>query len=359
MDGASITPSVCSERAAIAAVVSLAVLVPVTVAHSQSDEPPPQHEVLLVATGDVDADEPLQELALAIEAHLSAFPIAVELLAEEIAVAESEATWALARERDALSVAWLSEDRSTFFILTPALDTQPRSRPVPDTGGGWASRCEVMGAMLASELEPLIAAGVLDTPPQPEEEEEVPEEEEVVEPALPRPPTRGVLYIGYLPTWLAGGDQYLNGVAVGGGLRPWTALEITVELDSIQPADLGLEDNDGRLVRVPLRLSAYGMFPMGWSRVDLGLVGALVAELWQVAWLGYDTRDEDATRIHFDPGLSLAVRLRLWPLPWLAPFMDAGVDFFYMPNRYRIGGETILQRDALQPRLVVGVAFRL
>lgn len=312
----------------------------------------PRATVVLIHTANEPAHEPLWQLQLAVEAHLSSLPVAVTTALHD----DGEINFVTAREilerQGALSVAWLAADRGSFYTFTPSLGDRAHPHELPAAGEAWATRCEVIASAWLPELEPLFGEAVEEVPPA-ETPASIPEPAETPQRKLPP----FLASVAYLPMPVAGPTIYRSGVGVTAGLRIGTRLELTGEFNLMLPIPLGVPGSDARLARWPLRVNAALLWPVG--RFELGGVAAVVLDLWQVRELGYTTGDPAATRLHADAGLSLAGRFRIRALPWLAPYADVGADLFFGADPFTLGEEVLFERGALQLRLVVGVVVVL
>jgi len=303
------------------------------------------------ATG-IDAERS-HALRTALEAHLRIYDVVVLL---EGATHPGADIAAVAARYRATAVVWLEDGDQRFGVLAPGLSSHPSLRHIPDTGEGWAARCEVMAAVLLSELSPLLAG------PQPGPLR--PTGDALADPPVgevdggqsrTKPAVNGSASMAYAPTILAAEGPVLHGLALGLGLRFGRHLEFGLGFDAAQPARLDALGDDAALARWPVRLVVRGLLSAG--SVEIGVGAGAVVEPWQVRGQDVQPAIAQIASVHVDAALALALRLRVVALPWLTPFADFGVDAFPGPNRYRLGGDVVLERAAVQPRLVVGVAL--
>jgi hypothetical protein len=296
------------------------------------------------------SDDQLDELRGALQAHLSAWQVEVTLAEAESPVAEL----------------WLTAD-GHFGILTPALSDEPILRAVPDTGEGWAARCEVMGTVARSVLEPVLAGTLpeaIETLDETDDDGDAPavapREDGGIQTRSPARRPHGAhlaVTAGYAPTILSGQGPYLHGATVGLGVGIGRHLEFGAEFALVETADLNVPTSDVALGRWPVRVHAAGI--VGSDRLDLALKLGAVIEIWRIRDLDYETVAADLGELQTDAGFTVAARARLKPLPWLAPYAEIGVDLYPSTNRYLYLGNTQLRRSAAQPRVVVGLMVLL
>lgn len=130
----------------------LALLLAATPGHARAAQPSEGRVIVLLHTP--GGQERMDDLRLALEAHLSEDPAELRLVevarrAGARAPAELDR---LAAEHGATALVWLDDDGVEIFVFVPGQEASPRSREVPDYGEGWASRCEAMAMIVASDL---------------------------------------------------------------------------------------------------------------------------------------------------------------------------------------------------------------
>lgn len=302
--------------------------------------------VLLLASPEPGEPGPhdLQRLRLAMEAHLSAHAVTVVLLQSSPADAP-----VLAEAAGIAAVTWLQDD--TIHMVAPLLGREPTVRHVPPTDEGWPARCELMAAMLLSELTPILT-GDLPAQPAVADLRQPPAE---VSTAPTRPRVVPAALIGYAPELLSIDGPYLHGIDLGAGVAIGHHLEITLATALVECAPLDGAGAEARLRRWPLRLGVCASVPV--SLLDLGLVAGPILEIWRVQGLDEPATDERTSSTQVAPGLGLAFQLRVRATTWLSPFVTAGIDIHASNHRFLYRGTPILERAATQPRLVVGVRF--
>jgi hypothetical protein len=319
-----------------------------------------------------------EQLRHAIESHLSSYPVIVLLVQDGTSPEEGGAREAEARDllvsSQALSVTWV--DGEQLSILTPALHDRVTTRRVPDAGEGWAARCDAMAAVVLSELTTVFDEGLDAAVAEGQSGDggsiEPPEDFRLRTPGpetgpgsgrappdvVPPPSRLGlalVLSAGYIPVRLSAAAPWVHGGSFGAGLAAGRHLEVDLGLDLTGGVPLGIPGNDGVLVRWPFRLGAMAVLPLGIVVLSGG-VGAVI-EVWQVRQLGYTPADDTATATRRDVGLTPLFRLRVFVLPYLAPYLEAGADLFFSSNRFVSHGSTVLERAAVVGRLAFGVSL--
>ena len=249
----------------------------------------------------------------------------------------------------AIAVAWLTPWQDRLFLYIPALDEQPRQRPLPPPSEGWTAVSQAAATMKASELQPLLVA--VDVPPVEVVEPDEIEPEPV--PVEPRPPGEGSFAAGYAPTLLSAQGPLLHGL----GLRVTWLFEgrvgVHAGLDLCQPADL--DPVDGRVVRWPLRIGASAALDLGRGFDLLASLGA-VLDVWHVRGLDYTPDDRRATQPNVDGALAWSGAVRYRVLPWLAPYVGLGGVAYFQPLEFQRYGDPVLQRDAVNLGFELGVA---
>jgi len=305
--------------------------------------------VLLLAPSEQPSHDTtdLQQLRLAMQAHLSAHVVFVRLHSSP---PEDAAT--LFETDDVAAVTWLQDDH--LHMLVPRLSPETTVRHVPPTDEGWPARCELMAAMLVSELTPVLTTD-LPTAPVVAEAPEIPPETapEPAPPTPPRPTVRPVASVGYAPALLSTDGPYLHGVHLGAGIAIGRHLDITVAAGLVESAPLDGAGPEAQLRRWPVRLDVCATVPL--SVLDLGLSVGPILEVWRIQGLEAPAIDDRASGTQAAPALGLAFHLRIRATSWLAPFVIAGVDLHGANHNFLYRGTPILARAAAQPRLVVGI----
>ena len=283
------------------------------------------------------------DLQLAVWAHLSARPVTVIIRGLEEPL-DGEVARRVVDETGALSVAWLSDEGRTFRFLTPGLDPRPRTRVIPGDEEPWISRCEVMATVLHADVEQRLVE--LDDAPTPTPVEEEPS----------GPQVWFVAGVGYAPALMsAPGGPFLQGLGIGAGAQIGRHFGFRAGVDLVQSRALGVPDSNAWLARMPIRLEATGVVPAG--RFDLGLNLGGVVEITEVRDLDYEPADERAKVPQVAAGLSGALHARVRVLPWFAPFLLVGADFYFANLEWMLSPDVLLRRDPIVLRLTVGVSF--
>lgn len=301
------------------------------------------HLVLILAPADEARSATYIDLQLAVWAHLSARPVTVVIHGIEEPI-DGEVARRVVDETGALSAAWLSDEGRTFCFLTPGLDPRPRVRAVPGDEEPWISRCEVMATVLHADVEQRLVE--LDEAPTP-----TPVEEKPSGPAI-----RFVAGVGYAPALMsAPGGPFLQGFSIGAGAQIGRHVGFRAGVDLVQSWSLGIPDSDAWLARMPIRLEATFVVPVG--RFDLGGNLGSVVEITEVRDLDYEPADERAKVPQVAAGLSGALHARVRILPWLAPFLLVGADLYFADLEWMLSPDVLLRRDPIVLRLTVGVSF--
>lgn len=334
-------PGIRSGWVSLAAILSLFAAVP-----ASADTPT---TILLLAPSDragQDAND-LQQLRLAMQAHLSAHVVFVRLHPGRPADAES-----LCETEDVAAVTWLQDDH--LHVLVPRLGPDVTVRHVPPTDEGWPARCELMAAMLLSEVTPVFTTDLPTAPVVAEAPESPPETPPGQAPPAPsRPTVRPVASVGYAPVVLSTDGPYLHGAHLGAGIAIGRHLEITLATSLVESAPLDEAGPEALLRRWPVRLDVCATLPL--SILDLGLSAGPVLEVWHIRGLEEPALDERASGTQAAPAFGLAFQLRVRATAWLSPFIDAGIDIHGTHHNFLYRGSPILVRAAVQPHLVVGI----
>jgi len=285
-----------------------------------------------------------------VQAHLGSLP--VQVVTREVEHLPDVQVAGLTNEEGdyPLLAAWLSADDAFLLTLVPPLDRAPRVRRLRDGDVTWLARCDAIAVMLRSELEPLLAeSGFV-----------APEPEEPVEPPAPLPRAPDVelaLSFGYAPAVLSVEGPYLHGMSASLGVLFVGHLAFSVALGLGQGAHLDPLGDRARLGRWPLRVGIGAQAALG--PVDLlGDLG-LVLDIWRLMDLAYVPMDAAALGTGIDVAFSPAVTARFRILPWLAPYLTAGVDLYPRSRLFLLQQEALLQRDAVVPRIGAGIAILL
>jgi hypothetical protein len=106
-----------------------------------------------------------QALWLAVEAHLSGMPIALELREIDGGGDLADAGRAARTSRDAAAAIWLSDGADTVVFESAEPGAQAEIIPVPAPGESWAARCAMTGTLIVQRVERLAAVS---PPPRPE-----------------------------------------------------------------------------------------------------------------------------------------------------------------------------------------------
>ncbi len=376
-----LSPSPTGWMFAAIALVGLGVAAPTGVARAGT-----AHTVYLLAPGDPEGADDYRELWRAVQAHLTALPVSVRLMTVDEAVDDALAL-DLARDTNALLVAWLSADRDKVHHLVPAQGDRGQSRDLGGAGEGWLDRCQVVAAMIHAELGDLevlqqatLEPENTESPGEASESSDQPETgPPVVDPAetapavtgndeLARPPgdggssprrTRAHLLIsaGYTLFRPSSAAAALHGVGFGLGLRVGRHVGIHAGADLGQATPLAIDGGDGRIVRWPVRLSVTGEVALG--RLDLTGRAGILLDVSRVTDLSFSPGDTTALDNRLDLGLALGVEARFRILPWLAPFVAAGLDLYDGNRTYELSSQPVASRGAAVPRLVLGATWIL
>ena len=309
---------------------------------------------------DESPDRTSDQLRAAIEAHLSTYPTVVTT-ARDVAAPEVVArTWF---DRGAQAAVWLTDD-GRLALLAPALGAATRYRQAPDSGEGWASRCEMIAAMVLSEFEPLLEGRTGYRQPEPVQvETAVPpappneaERVETVASATTTVPSPVRMWVGasYLPILFSADGPYLNGLGLHGALCIGGAFQIDVAADVVQPAAFEWARGSGTLSRLPLRPGLTVRRSLG--KFDVGIHAAAIVEVWRVLTTGYEPADPEAATRRVNGGVTFATRLRARPVPWLAPFVDLGIDLYPIRVGVGVGDLELLHRPRAMLRIAVGIS---
>lgn len=156
---------------------------------------------------------------------------------------------------------------------------------------------------------------------------------------------------------LAPTTPYLHGVGFGLGLAPWRHLGLGVTFDLTQPAHLEAGAGRATLSRWSVRFVASAWFVV--NRVSLGLNVGPVIESLRIHDLSYEPSDPDATDPRASAALGVSARIQFGVLPWFAPYIEAGGDFYFGTTAVLVDDEVIIERCPTIPRICLGVAFIL
>ncbi len=163
--------------------------------------------------------------------------------------------------------------------------------------------------------------------------------------------------IAFQPVLLAPTAPNLSGMSLGLSLAPAHHLAIGVAVDLIQPVALSTGTHRAILSRWALRLPASL-----WSvvhGVSLSLNVGPVIESLRIHDLSYQPSDPDVLSPRTSAALGASVRIQFGALPWLAPYVEAGGDFFFKTVAVVAGDEVIIERCPTVPRFCFGIAIVL
>ena len=346
------------------------------------------HTVYLLAPGDPEVAADYRELWRAVQAHLSALPVAVRLMTVDEPLDDTLAL-DLARDTNALLVAWLSPDRTRIHHLVPASGEQGQSRDLGAAGELWLDRCQVVAAMLHAELGDLevLQQAILDpadadaaqgegestadaedganppgaeaeTTPSPSAEGTGSAPATVEDGGSPAPTRIHLLvsagYTLFRPSPSAG---FLHGVGLGLGLRVGRHVGVHAGADLGQATPMTLAGGDARIARWPIRLSATGEVSL--ARLDLTGRAGVLLDVTRVEDLDFSPADAAALDTRLDLGLALGFEARVRILPWLAPFAAIGLDVYPGSRTYELSSQAVAKRGVAVPRLALGATWIL
>jgi len=345
---------------------ALLVTAPARIAEAEGEAP----RVLLLAPEDESAG--LEVLRDALEAQLSEYDVAVEIVAVQRFPREFVAQVEAAREasRRAFSVVWLTRaERELFIFVADRRSEKIIVEALPGPAQSWESTCDALATVARSALRPWLAAGA-GAPEAGRASPQAPRAEPVA-PAAPAPPAResppaaapgkaqrpdlrAVVSAGYAPIALdLGGGRFAHGAELGIGIQIRRRLEVAASVLALGPVGLDVRGAELRYALVPVRLSVAGALAAG--RFDLGCRLGAVAAFSRVEGIPPAEAAEDTgvAAIGFSP--SLFARLRV--APWLAVHLEVGADLFGRDREYEWDGEVVFRTRRVQPRLAVGLAL--
>jgi len=321
--------------------------------------------VLLLAPEEQVSTPRYLDLLQAVQARLAASAVQVRMQPMAELIGEQSARSA-ALQAGAVTVAWLAEDAGHFLLLTPGVDHQPRARSLTGEGEGWVTRCEVMAVILHSELQQAVGTGapamarVTGGAEKPAALESAPSDARMEGPEAPPgeapAPVALLISAGYAPALVQPWQAVMHGVQACAAVRFGSRWQLRLAADLAQRVQLAPSPS-GRLLRLPLQLALAASFPRGRLEPSAELGTAL--ELWKVSDLGYEPADPSVQDWQADAGITLTARARYWLRPWLAPYIEAGLGFFFRQRRVTLLGDALLERRALLPSLGAGLAFQL
>ena len=282
-----------------------------------------------------------------VQAHLGTLPVQVVMRKVEH-LPDDSSPWQASEDSDVLLVAWFSDDERTLLTLVPSDDETPRSRSLQGGDVTWLSRCDTVAVMLRSEIEPLLAAAAVTTTTA---EEPAPEAAPVSRAAR----TELSASLGYAPAVLSTDGPYLHGLSIEMGALFVEHLAISVAVGVSQSAPFASLGERTHLDRWPLRIGIGAQVAVG--PVDLRADVAVVLDIWRISNLGYLPEDTSALDDRVDAAFSPAFTMRIRLLPWLAPYLVAGIDLYPRNRVFLLDDEVLLSRGRAVPRLGAGVTI--
>ncbi len=311
-----------------------------------------------------------RQLHLALKDHLS--PLNVEVLALSI----DKLPKRLPRQKrmaekhlkthNALSVVWISNDISRFYIFTPRVKNEPRSELLPSADEGIAARWEAPAAIVYSEVSPLASSmntmpkieAVLKEPVDAKAEKEEPSNDTRSKKASSDLGIdRVILFFGYAPTLISDEGPFFHTVALGAGLRLGKYLELNLGVDMFGRDTFKIAEYILRYNQWPVRLSATGILP--FAKLDLGLKLGASINVWYVEGLSYNLSDSQAKGNHLKGAVIVAPFLRFRATKWIWLFLEVGADLFFKGDEFTLDNKTLLKKSPVVLRMAAGleVAF--
>ena len=151
---------------------------------------------------------------------------------------------------------------------------------------------------------------------------------------------------------LSGGLSH--GGALGMGALLFRRLLLSADLSIFQAADMGIPEQNIRLLRLPFRLQA-ALFVNLSRRVLLGIGAALVLDIARVRGADESAAPEEIQRVRI--GFSPNLLLRVFATPRFTVDLQSGVDIFNEDHHYRWNYETVLTNGRTHVGGTLGMTF--